>query len=236
MPGLVAAPVGPLATDCTPSPQDHYTEKEAHTIMETLAAAVHFCHAHDVVHRDLKVVPAPHPPAARSVSPVCVCVFMCVLSLSPPQPENILLSNKTAGAVIKLCDFGFAKHCVESVLMTRCGSPGYVAPEVIEGKPYGKAADVWSLGIVYFILLSGNLPFNGMNMVRPLVTPCVCVNDTLRVVSEVLSCLGMRVGLCVSAHVCWFVPHMSSVCVRRDLVLFSLATVSLSLCKCAIHV
>ncbi|ETV64936.1 CAMK protein kinase [Aphanomyces astaci] len=76
------------------------------------------------------------------------------------KPENILLSSHDdCTAVIKVADFGLAKD--ESYLTTMCGSPAYVAPEVLSGDRglYNKAVDVWSVGVITFALLSGYLPF-----------------------------------------------------------------------------
>ena len=64
--------------------------------------------------------------------------------------------------VIKLADFGFAKRVVESDhvgLVTGCGSPSYVAPEILSHTTYGLMVDVWSAGVVTYILLCGYPPF-----------------------------------------------------------------------------
>merc|ERR1712157_132378 len=61
-------------------------------------------------------------------------------------------------------DFGFAKrvdHFKPNSLTTQCGTPEYVAPEIIAGVPYGVKADMWSLGVISYILLCGYLPFHG---------------------------------------------------------------------------
>lgn len=71
------------------------------------------------------------------------------------KPENILLDRN---GHIKLTDFGFAKE-VETVTWTLCGTPDYIAPEVITTKPYNKSIDWWSLGILIFEMLAGYTPF-----------------------------------------------------------------------------
>lgn len=61
---------------------------------------------------------------------------------------------------MKIADFGLARFLPTNTLAsTTCGTPGYVAPEVLMQKPYGKECDYWSIGVVTFILLSGSPPF-----------------------------------------------------------------------------
>ena len=65
---------------------------------------------------------------------------------------------------IKIADFGFAKKCTTpNSLKTQCGTPGYVAPEILEGQPYDTQADMWSLGVIVYILLGGYPPFIEQN-------------------------------------------------------------------------
>ena len=65
---------------------------------------------------------------------------------------------------IKIADFGFAKKVHKpNSLTTQCGTPGYVAPEILEGKPYDTQADMWSLGVIVYILLGGYPPFIEQN-------------------------------------------------------------------------
>ncbi|KAI8367474.1 kinase-like domain-containing protein [Radiomyces spectabilis] len=71
------------------------------------------------------------------------------------KPENLLLDRH---GHIKITDFGFAKY-VPDVTWTLCGTPDYLAPEVIQSKGYGKAVDWWSLGILIFEMLAGYPPF-----------------------------------------------------------------------------
>lgn len=81
------------------------------------------------------------------------------------KPENILLKDKSDDAAIKIADFGFARYVKEGC-RTACGTPGYVAPEIITGKVYGKGVDIWSLGIIIYILLCGYPPFYHRNQAQ----------------------------------------------------------------------
>lgn len=72
------------------------------------------------------------------------------------KPENILLD---AGGHVKLVDFGFSKRIEKKMTNTFAGTPEYMAPEVILGVGHSKAADLWSLGVVVFEMLSGKPPF-----------------------------------------------------------------------------
>lgn len=75
------------------------------------------------------------------------------------KPENILITNSN---VLKIIDFGLSVlYSKNELLNTHCGSPCYASPEMIEGKSYrGLPADIWSSGIILFLMLTGHLPFN----------------------------------------------------------------------------
>jgi serine/threonine protein kinase len=107
-----------------------YTEKEAAETIYTLCSALDHLHKQKVVHRDLK-------------------------------PENILYSDHSQEAHIKVADFGLARVVsANDVMKTACGTPGYVAPEILQNKGYDSpAVDLWSTGVILYILLCGFPPF-----------------------------------------------------------------------------
>ena len=77
------------------------------------------------------------------------------------KPENLILDTTSENAVLKVIDFGTARHFIPNVLMTKkVGSPYYIAPEVIS-KSYNEKCDVWSCGIILYIMLCGYPPFRG---------------------------------------------------------------------------
>lgn len=107
-----------------------FSEQEAKELILPIVDAIKYCHSLGIVHRDIK-------------------------------PENLLFSSKDPSvAVIKVSDFGLARTIEEDQFaQTTCGTPGYVAPEILEQLPYTKTCDYWSIGVVLFILLSGCPPF-----------------------------------------------------------------------------
>ncbi|CAF0761799.1 unnamed protein product [Adineta ricciae] len=107
-----------------------YTEREAANVISMIAKAVAHLHHMDMAHRDLK-------------------------------PENLLFTNTTDEAVLKLTDFGFAKegNNEQRPLNTPCYTPYYVAPEILSNDKYDKACDIWSMGVIMYILLCGYPPF-----------------------------------------------------------------------------
>jgi len=108
---------------------EFFTEKEAKEVILPIIDAVNYCHELDIIHRDLK-------------------------------PENLLYESEDEGALIKISDFGLARFLSASnFATTACGTPGYVAPEILMSKKYGKEVDVWSIGIIMYILLCGYPPF-----------------------------------------------------------------------------
>ncbi|KAG6475040.1 hypothetical protein ZIOFF_064257 [Zingiber officinale] len=112
-------------------------EDEARRYFQQLINAVDYCHSRGVYHRDLK-------------------------------PENLILDSF---GVLKVSDFGlsaFAPQIREDGLLhTTCGTPNYVAPEVLNDKGYnGTTSDVWSCGVILFVLMAGYLPFDEPNIMN----------------------------------------------------------------------
>lgn len=68
------------------------------------------------------------------------------------QPENILWSTNDEEAVLKIADFGFAKISNDTLMTTACGTPLFISPEILNGQPYDRSVDFWSLGIITYIL------------------------------------------------------------------------------------
>jgi calcium/calmodulin-dependent protein kinase I len=75
------------------------------------------------------------------------------------KPESLLSAGEGENEMVKFADFTFSKSFVEDKLTTSCGSPGYVAPEVLTANSYDQAVDMWAVGVNLYILLSGYPPF-----------------------------------------------------------------------------
>ncbi|XP_042678773.1 calcium/calmodulin-dependent protein kinase type IV [Centrocercus urophasianus] len=107
----------------------YYSERDAADAVKQILEAVAYLHANGIVHRDLK-------------------------------PENLLYATPAPDAPLKIADFGLSKIVEDQVTMkTVCGTPGYCAPEILRGCAYGPEVDMWSLGIITYILLCGFEPF-----------------------------------------------------------------------------
>ncbi|XP_071982667.1 calcium/calmodulin-dependent protein kinase type IV-like isoform X2 [Engystomops pustulosus] len=106
-----------------------YSERDAACVVQQILEAVSYLHANGVVHRDLK-------------------------------PENLLYADMSPKSLLKIADFGLSKIIENQIAMkTVCGTPGYCAPEILHGSPYGPEVDMWSVGVITYILLCGFEPF-----------------------------------------------------------------------------
>ena len=106
------------------------SEERASTIIHKMSTAVYYMHSFGVAHRDLK-------------------------------PENVLMTSEDEDSDIRILDFGLSKILGH---YEKCDEPygtlTYCAPEIIIDEPYSKAVDLWSLGIMTYLMVSGKLPFN----------------------------------------------------------------------------
>lgn len=68
------------------------------------------------------------------------------------KPENLLYTSEDDDAVVKVSDFGVAKVISNDLMTTACGTPGYVAPEILDGRGYDFAVDYWSIGVILYVL------------------------------------------------------------------------------------
>ena len=79
------------------------------------------------------------------------------------KPENILVERDSSGVIkrVKLCDFGLATTAKKKIFNV-CGTPTYVAPEILAEKGYGLEVDNWAVGVIAYILLCGFPPFRSL--------------------------------------------------------------------------
>jgi len=111
-----------------------FTESKAAIVIRKMVSAIDYLHSKGIVHRDLK-------------------------------PEILLLKDDKDITEIKIADFGLSKIVSTQVMMqTACGTPGYVAPEILLTKGYEKEVDLWSIGVITYILLCGFPPFYNDNI------------------------------------------------------------------------
>jgi len=112
-----------------------FSEARTCRLFQQIVSAVDYLHDMGIAHRDLK-------------------------------PENILVSGHKENEKIKLIDFGFSKHFEKEKLETALGSPLYAAPELFlkEKTFYDQKVDLWSMGVILFLCLSRQAPFNGKNV------------------------------------------------------------------------
>jgi serine/threonine protein kinase len=108
-----------------------YTENDARNLCRNMLESVRYCHENSVAHCDMK-------------------------------PKNLLLADDDDDVNVKLSDFGFATRVYEPNSLNRqCGTPFFVSPEVLMQSPYDQQSDMWSVGVIIYLLLGGDLPFMG---------------------------------------------------------------------------
>ncbi|KAK9879254.1 hypothetical protein WA026_004104 [Henosepilachna vigintioctopunctata] len=111
-----------------------YSEAVASHYMRQILESLRYCHENDIIHRDIK-------------------------------PECVLLATMENSAPVKLGGFGVAIQLPDKIQVVpsggRVGCLHFLAPEVVERRPYGKAVDIWAAGVLLHILLTGTLPFHG---------------------------------------------------------------------------
>ncbi|XP_006814102.1 LOW QUALITY PROTEIN: serine/threonine-protein kinase H1 homolog [Saccoglossus kowalevskii] len=115
-----------------------FTERDATRAVQMVLEGVRYLHALGITHRDLK-------------------------------PENLLYYHPGNDSKILITDFGLAstrKAGDEMTMKTACGTPEYIAPEILLRKSYTNSVDLWALGVITFILLSGTMPFDDENRTR----------------------------------------------------------------------
>ena len=110
-----------------------YSEKDAANMFQQVMSSIEYCHNKGICHRDLK-------------------------------PENLLYLNagNEKDNPIKVIDFGLSQIFIDRKLKTKVGTAYYVAPEILKGD-YTEKCDIWSAGVILYIFLSGDPPFNGPN-------------------------------------------------------------------------
>jgi serine/threonine protein kinase len=121
---------GGRLTDYMKEKKFNFTEKRAAELIYELALGVKYLHKYGIVHRDLK-------------------------------PDNIMLTEANDEGHIKIMDFGLSKILGKKEKVTEgFGTLTFVSPEVLIRQPYNKEVDIWSIGVILYLMLSGELPFD----------------------------------------------------------------------------
>eukprot|EP00170_Pyropia_yezoensis_P005655 contig_22975_g5671 len=142
------------------SDKGQYTEKDAARLTAAMLSALAFCHRLNITHRDVKAENFVYVSAAEPG-----------LGSSPGgtgAADNGGGSGSGARYDIKLIDFGISHYSEDpnELCNTLCGTPLYVAPEVLLRQPYGFESDMWSVGVIVYIMLVGTPPFDDSDLVQ----------------------------------------------------------------------
>lgn len=114
----------------------HYTERDTSHTMSMLLEGLRYLHTLGIAHRDLK-------------------------------PENLLYYHPGADSKIMITDFGLSSYKYsDEAMRTTCGTPEYIAPEILRQQPYTCAVDLWAVGVITYILLCGRMPFDDDSRAR----------------------------------------------------------------------
>merc|ERR1712150_75103 len=140
-------------------------EKQSKSYFYDLISAMEYLHDIDVVHRDIK------------------CENLLVHSKYNDNNNN---NPNNCSTRLKLADFGFAREIFENQLSTTfCGSPAYVAPEIISGEAYNpRLTDIWSCGVVLYIMVNASMPFDDENLNELLKQQMDSLKKTDNVISD----------------------------------------------------
>lgn len=131
--------------------------------LKQLASALEFLRDRNFIHRDVKpqnmlLLPSPQYMSAHPQSP---------LLMSPSVESLIPAAGLLSLPMLKLADFGFARSLpAASLAETLCGSPLYMAPEILRYEKYDAKADLWSVGTVMYEMVTGRPPFRAANHVE----------------------------------------------------------------------
>ncbi|KAJ0058373.1 hypothetical protein NL108_013869, partial [Boleophthalmus pectinirostris] len=124
---------GEIFNQCVADSDEAFTEGDVIRLVKQILSGVAFLHRNNVVHLDLK-------------------------------PQNILLTSSRPLGDIRIVDFGLSRR-MDSITEVReiLGTPEYVAPEILNYEPISTATDMWSIGVLIYIMLTGESPFLGDN-------------------------------------------------------------------------
>ena len=138
---------GGSLTDYMKNKKFNFTERRAAELIYQLAKGIKYLHKYGIIHRDLK-------------------------------PDNIMLTEASDRGNIKIMDFGLSKILGKKEKSTDgFGTLTFVSPEVLIRKPYNKEVDIWSLGVILYLMLSGDLPFDDPDDIEQNIAKSIVYQD-----------------------------------------------------------